>query len=104
MSMAAIIALVTIGVLLILSEVFLPGGIVGTVGVIFLATGIVGGFFVSPLFGLWLTIGSLVFGILAFWIWMKLFPKSPWGKRIILSGDAAGWDGFDPSQAELLGK
>ena len=35
---------------------------------------------------------------------MKLFPKSPWGKRIILSGDAAGWDGFDPSQAELLGK
>jgi membrane-bound serine protease (ClpP class) len=102
MGTTAIIALVVIGVLLVLAEVFVPGGFVGTIGMIVLVTGVVAGFFVSPGLGLGLLLGSLVFGLIAFWLWMKFLPHSPFGKHIMLQSDAADWDGFDARQSELL--
>jgi membrane-bound serine protease (ClpP class) len=101
----AIFSLVGVGVLLILAEVFVPGGIVGGIGILMLITGIAAGFFFgSPLLGFSLLIGSLVFGLIAFWAWMKLLPRSPMGKRLILQSDGALWDGFDSHQSELAGK
>ncbi len=104
MDITAIITLVIVGVLLIMAEVFVPGGIVGTMGVLILLIGIIGGFSVNPLLGFGLLLGALFFGLIGFWLWVKFFPRSPFGKRIILQSDAAEWDGFDKKQSELLGQ
>ncbi len=98
------IGLVTAGIIFILVEVFIPGGIVGTLGAILLAAGVIGGFTVSPLFGLILLVISLFAGITAFWLWLKFFPRTPIGRRVILQNDASDWHGFDQHQSELLGK
>ena len=104
MGIEAIVILTAAGVLLILAEVFVPGGVVGTIGLILLAIAIVAGFFISPTVGFGLLIGSLVFGIIVFWLWMKILPKTPMGKRIILQQDAADWHGWDPAKADNVGK
>ena len=98
------IALVAAGVLFILIEVFIPGGIVGSLGAVLLVGGVIAGFFVGPLYGLILLLASLVAGVLAFWLWIKFFPRTPIGRRIILQTDAAEWHGFDQNKHELLDK
>ncbi len=100
----ASILLVAIGIIFILAEIFIPGEILGTIGVVSLAAGVVTGFFVSPLFGLVLLVVSIVAGITAFWLWLKYFPKTPIGRRIILQADASTWHGFDQRHGELLGR
>ena len=99
-----IIGLVVAGLLLILAEVFIPGGFAGVLGGLFLAAGVVAGFFHGTMFGFWLLLASIVGGILAFWFWLKFFPRLPIGKRVILQGDAKGWEGYDESGKAFLGK
>ncbi len=98
------IGLVTGGIILILIEVFIPGGIVGSVGAVLLAAGVIVGFTISPLFGLALLIISLFAGVVTFWLWLKFFPKTPIGRRVILQNDGAEWHGYDQKQSELLGE
>jgi len=103
MTVEMIITLVVVGVLLILVEVFVPGGIVGGLGLLFLVAGIVAGFFHSLLFGLGLLLGSLVLGLAAFWAWLRFFPRTNMGKRLILQRDAHTWQGYEQN-ADLVGK
>jgi len=44
-----------------------------------------------------------LFGLLGFYLWIKFFPKSPFGRQIILKNDAHDWHGFDPEQKKLVG-
>ena len=104
MGLDVIIILTAAGVLLMLAEVFVPGGVVGTIGLILLAIAVAAGFFHSPTLGFILLAGSLVFGVIAFWLWLKLLPKTAIGKKIILQQDAAGWTGCDPDKATLRGR
>ncbi len=104
MEYATIITLVIAGVLLVLAEIFVPGGFVGSIGGLLLLIGIVGAFFQDPTIGFALLIGTLVFGLVAFWLWVKFFPQTPVGKRFILQTDAGKWAGYDSHHSELLGK
>jgi len=104
MGTEGIIGLAFVGYVLILCEVFVPGGVIGTVGAVLLAAGIVAGFFHGPVFGFWMLIGSLVIGVLGFFAWIKYFPRTAIGKKMVLSQDAAEWHGFDDAKQELLGK
>jgi len=104
MSVELIIGIVLVGIILILAEVFVPGGVVGTLGAILVLGGIMAGFYQDLNFGLYLLLGAVIFGILFFWLWMKYFPHSRMGKRLILQQDAKTWQGYDAENQGLLGK
>jgi membrane-bound serine protease (ClpP class) len=104
MDPSAIVVFAIGGVILIVCEIFIPGGIVGTVGGIVLALAVIAGFFHDPALGAGLLVGSMIFGMLALWAWVKLLPRTPFGKRFILQSDGSTWDGFDATKSELLGK
>jgi membrane-bound serine protease (ClpP class) len=103
MESGSIIGLLVAGFLLILFEVFVPGGVLGTIGGLLVVVAIIAGFIHSAAWGLTLLVVSLVAGLLGFYLWLKFFPKSPIGRRIILDNDAGDWHGFDPKQQELVG-
>ena len=96
-------ALVTAGVIMVLAEVLIPGGIVGGIGVVCLAAGVVLGFTHDPMFGFALLVGSVVFGIVVFWLWVKYFPKSRIGREVFLTQDAHAWHSYDDDTGELVG-
>ena len=104
MSLETIITLIVAGMLLIFCEVFVPGGILGAVGAIVLLVGLVSGFIYDGNWGFGLMLGSLVFGMVGFWFWVKYFPRSRVGKKLFLSRDAHEWQGYDGANKELLGK
>jgi len=101
---ATSIALVIIGILLLLVEAFVPGGLIGTFGGILIGVSVVMGFTVSSVFGLILLISAIIAGFIIFWLWFKYFPNSPVGRRVILQEDASDWHGYDQHQSELLEK
>lgn len=98
------ITLVTCGLIFIMAEVFIPGGIAGSIGALLAVAGVIMGFTLDPLFGLILLVASFIGGIIAFWLWLKVFPKTPVGKRIILQSDAGTWHGFSNENSALLGQ
>lgn len=104
MDIVAVIALVIAGVIFIIGEVFIPGGFVGGIGLVLLLAGIVGGFLNDPTLGLGLLVGSLIFGVIGFWGWVKFMNYSPFGKKVIHQSDAGNWHSFDGQQAGLAGK
>ncbi|MDT8389346.1 MAG: NfeD family protein [Lentisphaeria bacterium] len=92
------------GILLILCEIFLPGGIIGAMGGLMLIVSITAAFIKDPTLGACLLIGSLIFGLIALWLWVKFFPSSPIGKRVFLAADGKEWEGFDHTKASLAGQ
>jgi len=92
------------GVLLLLAEVFLPGGIVGTLGLLCLVTGVVLAFTEGPQVGMTAMLAVLVFGGVGLWAWVKYFPSSAVGKQMFLSKSAKDWHGFSEKNREWLGK
>ena len=103
-ALGSVIVLAAGGVLLIIGEIFVPGGIVGTIGGILLGIAIVMGFLIDPSIGAALLVGSLIFGLVSFWLWVKFFPKTRVGRSIILQNDAGTWDGYSKVHSELIGK
>lgn len=104
MSMTVILGTLLAGILLIIAETFVPGGVIGAVGLVLVLIGIVAGFLRGADVGLVLLVGSLVVGIVLFYAWVKFFPKSRFGKRLILHQDAKTWQGYDDDNAGLYGK
>lgn len=104
MTPETVIALAIAGLLLLFCEVFVPGGIVGGIGAICLIIGIIGGFTISVNWGFGLLVGTLVVGLVGFWLWVKYFPTSPIGKKLILQNDAHDWQGYSNTKQELVGK
>lgn len=99
-----IYALAGAGVLMILAEVLVPGGVVGAIGALLLATGVVLAFTEGPGFGFALLTGSVLFGLGFFWLWVKYFPRSSMGKKVFLSQDAHEWHSYSDDTGELIGK
>ncbi len=104
MEIGVAIAFVAAGFLLIFCEVFVPGGVLGMCGGIAVLIGIVGGFTNGPDWGLGLLVGSALFGSVGFYLWLKYFPRTAMGKKLILDNDAGDWHSFDTMKAELVGK
>jgi len=105
MSATTIIALVVAGFLLLFFEVFIPGGVIGALGGMLVLAGIVCGFlFQGPTWGATLLVLSGLLGLVGFWLWIKLIPKTPWGRRLMLDHDARDWKSSDVSGQGLEGK
>lgn len=95
--------LLAAGLLLIIAEVFIPGGIAGVIGALALlaAMGIGLAEFPAP-WGFLSAIAVVVFGGIGLLLWVQLFPRSRFGKRIALHSDGASFKSATPS-SELAG-
>lgn len=86
--MSLYITLLVCGLFLVGVEIFLPGGVVGTLGALALIGAVVVGF-TSPDFPDWFGWLSLVLILLlttlAAFVWMKFFPSSPVGRMLSLN-------------------
>ena len=92
------------GIFFILCEIFLPGGIIGMIGCLFVSAAIVIAFTHDVALGVYLLVGSILFGAVGFWAWLKYLPKIPGANRIFHNDDAAEWSGTDKKNPSLLGK
>lgn len=97
------IALLAAGLLLIVAEVFIPGGAAGIVGGLALlgAMGVGLATFPGP-WGFLSAVAIVVFGGIGLLTWVQLFPRSRIGKRIVLRTDGADFKSAAPD-GELLG-
>ena len=104
--MIVIISLFTIGIILILLEVLLPGGVVGSIGIVFIIAGVSYTFYEKGMdSGLMTLVVVMVIGMIGFWFWLRYLPKLPIAKQMFHSTDAKEWHGTDGQKnAELLGK
>ncbi|MDA3798879.1 MAG: hypothetical protein PF692_07355 [Kiritimatiellae bacterium] len=78
------ILLVT-GVLLLSLEIFVPGGILGTIGGLMLISTIFMSLFIFDKYGVLIAFLIMVFSVAMLVAWIAILPKTPLGKRITLN-------------------
>jgi membrane-bound ClpP family serine protease len=89
--MTLIIALFIVGALLLATEVFVPGGILGILGAVSLVAGVVLAFIEKGVVGGWIAIGAaVVLVVLMLWFEIKVLPKTALGRRLFLSASIDG--------------
>lgn len=99
------IILVTVGMVLLGIEVFVPGGVIGIMGGLALFSAMIAGFYAFGSEGGWLATGlMIVLGGFALAIWIKLFPRTPFGRRMTLSTDGRANKSVPDRSRELLGQ
>jgi membrane-bound serine protease (ClpP class) len=99
----SILALVSVGILLLLVEIFLPGGICGILGALCVIAGVIISFGHSITLGIQMSAASIVLGLIGLWAWCKFFPDSRMGKQMFLQASAENWRGYDETNDGLLG-
>jgi membrane-bound serine protease (ClpP class) len=100
--MVVIVTLLVIGLLLLVSEIFLPGMIAGLAGFICLALGVAFSFRdLGPTQGGIVLLGVTVLLVIGFVFWLRYFPNSSLAKPFVSEG-TIGDIGTD--RPELMGK
>ncbi len=102
--MGTIVTLLIAGIVLLLIEIIVPGGIVGSFGALCIISGIVLGFVESFQLGLILLFAAIIFGSIALWAWVRFFPDSKMGKEVFLDKSGKDWQGYSENNAEFLGQ
>lgn len=99
------IFLLILGLLMVCLEIFIPGGIVGTLGAIALIASIIIGFTEKGSeFGMYWLAAVVILTVVGLFLSIKFLPRSPAGKRIFLSSDEAGYKSTEEGLSELIGK
>lgn len=95
--------LLLIGLFLIGSEIYLPGGIVGFLGALALIAAAVVGYqaFPSP-WDLISVIAVILLAGVCIWLWIRFFPYSKMGRRLTLEADGSQFKPVTPAGASLL--
>ncbi len=100
-----IIFLLVIGLLMVCVEIFIPGGVVGTLGGFCLMGSIVMAFAEQgSAFGFYWTAGVVVLTLLALIFSIKFLPRSPAGKRLFLASSEAGYSAGEEGLESWVGK
>ena len=82
------LASLVIGLMLLATEVFVPGGILGVFGGAALLVAVGAGFFAfGPRGGMLAGVLLIIFGGLIFGLWIRIFPRTPMGKALTLRKD-----------------
>ena len=99
-----IIFLIVIGMILLVSETFMPGGILGTIGFILVLIGIIITYreHGSTTGHIVIAVSFLSTGVLVA-VGLKIFPNTRLGKMIILKSDVSKKSGYDSSVERLEG-
>ena len=99
------IIFVLTGLLMMGAEIFVPGGILGTIGAISLMAAMATGFAAfGPQKGVLAALLILVFLGVSIFVWMQLIPKTRVGEKLTLSTDTAGYKSTVHSLKDLVGK
>ena len=98
------VSLLAAGLLLVIAEVFIPGGVAGVLGGLALLAAMgIGVVAFPPPWGFLSAISIVVFGGIALLLWVQLFPRTRAGKRITLRTDGASQKSAPPPPDSLLG-
>lgn len=108
MSLTFILGFILLGFVLLFFELFVPGGVVGTIGGVLIGMGVYGTFQAyGPSVGLPVAF-VCSFGVIGFIVWWaKYFPESKVGRVFNLQAEvskASGYVSQNPEEAKLLGK
>ena len=99
----AVIVLCVVGFLLLGAEVFVPGLILGSLGAMCLMVAIGLGYYqYGWIIGSLMLAGVGLLGIVGFFTWLSLFPRTSAGRRLINS--TSGSNDFLKARHPLLGK
>lgn len=89
--MTAIALLISLGIVLLVLEVIVPGGVLGVIGVLAMGGGCVLAFFELGARGGWIATGTSVAALgLALYVEFVLLPKTRWGKKLFLADAIEG--------------
>lgn len=85
-------------------EIFIPGGVLGTIGVIALAGAVIVSFQAYPDHAWLITFGVVVLLILSFLIWVNVFPRTRIGRSLTLASSTASYTATQDGLQELIGQ
>lgn len=95
------ITLLIAGLILIGGEVFVPGGIIGTMGFLALIAAIIVAFNASATAGFYALVSIAILSGVIIWLWIKFLPKSFLGKKLTLSENGSTFKA-PPAEFEAL--
>lgn len=99
------LVLLIAGVLLIGAEVFVPDGILGTIGALFLLGASAVGFAIFPFsIAALALVGTILLVCVSVVLWVRIFPKTPVGKRMMMAEDLKAAHATDEDAISLKGK
>lgn len=102
--MTTILLLSVIGILAVLAELVLPGGILGVVGAICLLGAVVTTFITYGATAGTIALAAVVaIGLVSLRIWMRFFHRLPFTKQLVLN-ETVGIDAQVPARAALIGR
>lgn len=100
METATVATLLIVGALLLFAEVFLPGMIAGSIGMVCIGIGVVLSFFYfGASVGLVVSLGALIGLGIGTVLWFKYFPDTRIAKKFISDGAIGGGGVADERQA-----
>jgi membrane-bound serine protease (ClpP class) len=79
-----LILLLTVGMLLIGAEIFLPGAVLGVMGAMALLGAIIVAFSISLSCGFYTAFGIFILTVITVALWVKFFPRSSIGRKMTL--------------------
>jgi len=102
--MTTILLLSVIGILAVIAELVLPGGILGVVGAICLLGAVVTTFITYGATAGTIALAAVVaIGLVTLRIWMRFFHRLPFTKQLVLN-ETVGIDAQVPARAALVGR
>ena len=96
--------LLGVGLLLLGAEIFVPGGILGVMGILSLLGAIILGFVAFPGYGVWIALSIIVLTGIALILWIRIFPNTSLGKNMTISNDLSSSKASEEGIEDLLGK
>jgi membrane-bound serine protease (ClpP class) len=102
--MTTILLLSVIGIIAVIAELVLPGGILGVIGAICLLGAVVATFVSYGATAGTIALAAVVaLGLVTLRIWMRLFHRLPFTKQLVLN-ETVGVDEHVPARAALVGQ
>lgn len=99
------IALFVVGLILLGAEIFVPGGVLGTIGGLSLAVVMIMGFSLfGPTVGIYISLAILILAGVVFALWIKVFPKTSIGRQMTAQNDLHEAKGTEDGLESLLDK
>jgi len=99
------VAFIAMGLVLIVLEIIVPGGILGVFGVLALLGAVILGFIAfGPQGGLLAAFGVLIFSAVFLALWLRYFPRTRMGKVLTLQKDGRTFKTDPVTASPLLGK